>query len=186
MQEVKLRAPNALETLRGKQMTPVVLKKLTIPDIQGLMVTEFNLSATPKGTKNKLITIFLECALQHNWKPPERARAEDDDGSGDGFHEEAGDAAPAAGAVATVVPVGILIGQEVFAKFPSEENEFDDEDDSEVTHQLYKGHITSKLGKGRNALCHVMHEDGDKDDDSFDEIQEVLPWDYELPAGYRP
>ena len=144
------------------------------------MVTEFNLSATPKGTKNKLITNFLEYALQHNWKPPERARAED------GFHEEAGDAAPAAGAVATVVPVGILVGQEVFAKFPSEENEFDDEDDSEVTCQLYKGHITSKLGEGRNALCHVVHEDGDKDDNSFDEIQEVLPWGYELPAGCRP
>jgi hypothetical protein len=42
---------------------------------------------------------------------------------GDGFHEEAGDAAPAAGADATALPVGILVGQEAFVKLPSKENE---------------------------------------------------------------
>ena len=30
-------------------------------------------------------------------------------------------------------------------------------------------------------------EDGNEDDNTFDEIKEVLlPWDYELFAGYRP
>ena len=40
--------------------------------------------------------------------------------------------------------------------------------------------------RGRKKKAKTEAEDGDKDDNSFDEIQEMLPWDYELPAGHRP
>jgi len=78
------RAPAALAAVSGKLLSTELLKKLTMDDIRGLMLTELYVGESDvptTGTKAKLMATFLELAASKQWTPPPRQGNADSNGS---------------------------------------------------------------------------------------------------------
>jgi hypothetical protein len=62
----------AREKLRGCTLNAGALKKLTINELKGLMLTDLHVGqeSIPNGSKDKMVSVFLEKSAAANWNGP--------------------------------------------------------------------------------------------------------------------
>jgi hypothetical protein len=58
--------------LRGHTLNVGVLKKHTIDELKGLLLTDLHVGqgSIPSGSKDKMVSVFLEKAAEANWNGP--------------------------------------------------------------------------------------------------------------------
>jgi len=155
------RAPAALEKLRCGEFNLEAVKKLTLADLKGLMLTELSVGASevPTGKKDKIVAVFMDLAARRQWTPSSISLT---DGSGTSTTNGSSSISVVAPRVQKDDP---LKGRKVRKVFV-------DEDTGEE--EYYDGKIDAIFVDGGVAHYHIVYDDGDEEEVYRDEAIALL------------